>query len=102
MVMLAADTVGLMQGAVKLAVEHAAGRIQFGVPIGGFQAVQHLIAEAHVDAEGGADSSTTPPGRSTTDRCRRRPRPLTSPRPTAPAQARRCARRRSRCTGAWA
>jgi alkylation response protein AidB-like acyl-CoA dehydrogenase len=53
MVMLAADTVGLMQGAVKLAVEHAAGRIQFGVPIGSFQAVQHLIAEAHVDAEGG-------------------------------------------------
>ena len=53
MVMLAADTVGLMQGAVKMAVEHAAGRIQFGVPIGSFQAVQHLIAEAHVDAEGG-------------------------------------------------
>jgi len=53
MVMVAADTVGLMQGAVKLAVEHAAGRIQFGVPIGSFQAVQHLIAEAHVDAEGG-------------------------------------------------
>ena len=53
MVMLAADTVGLMQGAVKLAVEHAAGRIQFGVPIGSFQAVQQLIAEAHVDAEGG-------------------------------------------------
>ena len=53
MVMLSADTVGLMQGAVKLAVEHAAGRIQFGVPIGTFQAVQHLIAEAHVDAEGG-------------------------------------------------
>ena len=53
MVMLAADTVGLMQGAVKMAVEHAAGRIQFGVPIGSFQAVQHLIAEAHVDTEGG-------------------------------------------------
>ena len=53
MVMLAADTVGLMQGAVKMAVEHTAGRIQFGVPIGSFQAVQHLLAEAHVDAEGG-------------------------------------------------
>jgi alkylation response protein AidB-like acyl-CoA dehydrogenase len=53
MVMLAADTVGLMHGAVQLAVDHAEGRIQFGVAIGSFQAVQHLIAEAHVDADGG-------------------------------------------------
>ena len=43
---------GVMAGALDLAVEHADGRIQFGVPIGRFQAVQHLLADAHVDVEG--------------------------------------------------
>ena len=52
LVAVAADLVGVMAGALDLAVEHARTRVQFGVPIGRFQAVQHLLADAHVDAEG--------------------------------------------------
>ena len=51
-VAVAADLVGVMAGALDLAVEHAKTRVQFGVPIGRFQAVQHLLADAHVDVEG--------------------------------------------------
>jgi alkylation response protein AidB-like acyl-CoA dehydrogenase len=47
-----AELVGTMRGAVDLAVEYAAQRRQFGVAIGSFQAVQHLLADAHVAAEG--------------------------------------------------
>jgi alkylation response protein AidB-like acyl-CoA dehydrogenase len=49
---LAADTVGVMDGALRSAVEHAKGREQFGVPIGSFQAVQHLLAEAYTTLSG--------------------------------------------------
>jgi alkylation response protein AidB-like acyl-CoA dehydrogenase len=51
-VALAADLAGVMAGALDLAVEHAKTRVQFGVPIGRFQAVQHLLADAYVDVEG--------------------------------------------------
>lgn len=47
-----ADLVGLMQGAVDLATAHAAERCQYGAPIGSFQAVQHLLADALVATEG--------------------------------------------------
>jgi alkylation response protein AidB-like acyl-CoA dehydrogenase len=49
---LAADTVGVMDGALGAAVGHAKGREQFGVPIGSFQAVQHLLAEAYTTLAG--------------------------------------------------
>lgn len=49
---VAADLVGVMTGALDQAVEHARTRVQFGVPIGSFQAVQHLLADAYVDVEG--------------------------------------------------
>jgi len=49
---VAADMVGVMEGALRLAVDYAAGREQFGVPIGSFQAIQHLLAEQHVNLEG--------------------------------------------------
>jgi alkylation response protein AidB-like acyl-CoA dehydrogenase len=49
---LSADLVGTMRGALALAVEHARGREQFGAPVGSFQAVQHLCADAHVAVEG--------------------------------------------------
>ncbi len=48
----AADMVGVMEGALQLAVEHATTREQFGVAIGSFQAIQHLLAEQHVNLEG--------------------------------------------------
>jgi alkylation response protein AidB-like acyl-CoA dehydrogenase len=49
---LSADLVGTMRGALALAVEHAGAREQFGAPVGSFQAVQHLCADAHVAVEG--------------------------------------------------
>ncbi|MFN8543410.1 MAG: acyl-CoA dehydrogenase [Candidatus Binatia bacterium] len=48
---LAADLVGVMQAALDLSVAHVATRVQFGVAVGTFQAVQHLAAEAQVSIE---------------------------------------------------
>ncbi|HEY2429603.1 MAG TPA: acyl-CoA dehydrogenase family protein [Acidimicrobiales bacterium] len=47
-----ADLVGTMTGAVDLACRYASSRHQYGVAIGSFQAVQHLLADAHVATEG--------------------------------------------------
>jgi alkylation response protein AidB-like acyl-CoA dehydrogenase len=47
-----ADLVGSMQGALDLSVEYARQRQQYGRPIGSFQAVQHLLADAAVHLEG--------------------------------------------------
>ena len=48
----AADLVGTMRGAVQLACDYASARRQYGVAVGSFQAVQHLLADAHVAMEG--------------------------------------------------
>jgi len=48
---VAADLLGVMQGALAAAVEHARTRTQFGAPIGSFQAIQHLAAECLVSIE---------------------------------------------------
>ena len=49
MLLLAADLVGTREApALVDAVEHVKGRQQFGVPVGTFQAVQHMAADAHV------------------------------------------------------
>lgn len=48
----AADLVGTMRGAVDLACGYAKDRKQYGAPIGSFQAVQHLLADAFVAVEG--------------------------------------------------
>jgi alkylation response protein AidB-like acyl-CoA dehydrogenase len=47
-----ADLVGVMRGAIALACEYAVQRQQYDAPIGSFQAVQHLLADAHVAMEG--------------------------------------------------
>jgi alkylation response protein AidB-like acyl-CoA dehydrogenase len=47
-----ADLVGTMAGAVQLATGYAAERRQYGVAVGSFQAVQHLLADAFVLTEG--------------------------------------------------
>lgn len=47
-----ADLVGTMRGAVQLASEYAKERRQYGRPVGSFQAVQHLLADAFVATEG--------------------------------------------------
>ncbi len=48
----AADLGGAMEGATTLATEYAKERRQYGAPIGSFQAVQHLLAEARTLTEG--------------------------------------------------
>lgn len=52
-----ADLVGVMRGALEVTVAYAAERRQFGVPVGSFQAVQHLLAEAHCLVEGSTSVS---------------------------------------------
>ena len=47
-----ADLVGTMQGAIDVAVDHACQRQQYGKPVGSFQAVQHMLADAVVHTEG--------------------------------------------------
>jgi hypothetical protein len=47
-----ADLVGVMRGVLDLTVAYAADRKQYGLPIGSFQAVQHLLAEGHTLMEG--------------------------------------------------
>ena len=47
-----ADLVGVMRGALALTVDYARERRQYGTPIGSFQAVQHLLADAFVAMEG--------------------------------------------------
>ncbi|MGH9016661.1 MAG: acyl-CoA dehydrogenase family protein, partial [Acidimicrobiales bacterium] len=47
-----ADLVGVMRGAVELARAYATDRRQFGAPIGSFQAVQHMLADAYAATVG--------------------------------------------------
>jgi alkylation response protein AidB-like acyl-CoA dehydrogenase len=49
---VAADLIGVMSGSLDLALDHAKNRNQFGRPLGAFQALQHLIADAFVLLEG--------------------------------------------------
>jgi alkylation response protein AidB-like acyl-CoA dehydrogenase len=50
-VLAAALLVGAAQGALDVARSHALEREQFGVPIGSFQAVKHLLADMYVRVE---------------------------------------------------
>ncbi|HTK15861.1 MAG TPA: acyl-CoA dehydrogenase family protein [Acidimicrobiia bacterium] len=47
-----ADMLGSASRALDFAVEHAKDRVQFGRPIGSFQAVKHRCADMLVDVEG--------------------------------------------------
>jgi alkylation response protein AidB-like acyl-CoA dehydrogenase len=47
-----ADLVGVMSGAIRLGCAHVTTRHQYGAPVGSFQAVQHLLADAQVAMEG--------------------------------------------------
>jgi hypothetical protein len=46
--------VGAVSRMIELAVDHARDRVQFGQPIGSFQAVRHRLADAFVAKEGAA------------------------------------------------
>jgi alkylation response protein AidB-like acyl-CoA dehydrogenase len=51
-VLLAAEQVGLAQACLDLAVDYAKVRVQFGRPIGSFQAIKHLCADMLLAVEG--------------------------------------------------
>jgi acyl-CoA dehydrogenase len=47
-VLAAADLVGIARGALTRTVEYDKTRVQFGRPVGGFQAIKHTLADLHV------------------------------------------------------
>ncbi|MFC5147407.1 acyl-CoA dehydrogenase family protein [Streptomyces aureoversilis] len=49
--MLAAEAVGAADRALELTVEHVRTRVQFGRPIGSFQAVKHRLADLYVSVQ---------------------------------------------------
>jgi alkylation response protein AidB-like acyl-CoA dehydrogenase len=49
----AAEAAGAADGVFRLACDYAAQRRQFGRPVGSFQALRHLLADAYVRAESG-------------------------------------------------
>jgi len=55
-----ADLVGLMRGVLDITVGYAKERRQYGVAIGTFQAVQHLLAEARCLLEGAFSAALYP------------------------------------------
>jgi alkylation response protein AidB-like acyl-CoA dehydrogenase len=48
---MAAEAVGIAQRALDLGIEHARTRMQFGKPIGTYQAVSHPLAQTYTDVE---------------------------------------------------
>lgn len=48
---IAAQAVGIAQGALEAAIDYAKKRVQFGHPIISFQAVQHMLANMAIDVE---------------------------------------------------
>jgi alkylation response protein AidB-like acyl-CoA dehydrogenase len=47
-ILLAAEQVGAAEGCLELTVEYAKSRVQFGRPIGSFQALKHRMADLYV------------------------------------------------------
>jgi alkylation response protein AidB-like acyl-CoA dehydrogenase len=54
LVATSADAIGVMSSALTRAVDYAKERVQYGVKIGSFQAIQHLCADALVHVEASA------------------------------------------------
>ena len=48
----AAEMLGAADRVLSMTVEYAKDRVQFGKPIGSFQAIKHMLADALVDVEG--------------------------------------------------
>lgn len=49
---LGTELIAITEEMLRLAVEHAKTRVQFGTPIGSFQSLRHALAEACADLEG--------------------------------------------------
>jgi len=56
-VALSAEQVGAAGRALELTVDYARSRVQFGQPIGGFQAIQHRLADLYVLVESARSAS---------------------------------------------
>jgi hypothetical protein len=54
---VSADVVGAMRAGLSGVVDYSKERVQYGVPIGSFQAVQHLCAEALIKTEAAASAT---------------------------------------------
>jgi alkylation response protein AidB-like acyl-CoA dehydrogenase len=50
--LVSAEMLGAADRVLSMTVEYAKDRVQFGKPIGSFQAVKHMLADALVDVEG--------------------------------------------------
>ena len=50
--LVSAEMLGAADHVLSMSVEYAKDRVQFGKPIGSFQAVKHMLADALVDVEG--------------------------------------------------
>ena len=61
---IAAQAVGIAQGALEFAAHYATERIQFGKPIAELQMVQALLADMDASTEAAASSCTPPVPRS--------------------------------------
>jgi alkylation response protein AidB-like acyl-CoA dehydrogenase len=48
---LCAVALGVAERALELTAQYARGRVQFGRPIGSFQAVAQRLADAYIDVE---------------------------------------------------
>ncbi|MFA5142711.1 MAG: acyl-CoA dehydrogenase family protein [Candidatus Omnitrophota bacterium] len=48
---VAAQALGIAQGAIDHAIEYARSRVQFGQPISSFQAIQHMLADMATQTE---------------------------------------------------
>jgi alkylation response protein AidB-like acyl-CoA dehydrogenase len=55
--LVCADIVGVLRVGLQRMVEYSKTRIQYGVPIGSFQAVQHMCAEMLVETEAAASAT---------------------------------------------
>src|SRR6185295_16517571 len=51
LVALAAAQLGVSERALEITAGYVRERVQFGVPIGSFQAVQHRLADCYIDLE---------------------------------------------------
>jgi alkylation response protein AidB-like acyl-CoA dehydrogenase len=50
--LVSAEMLGAADRVLSMSVEYAKDRVQFGKPIGSFQAIKHMLADALVDVEG--------------------------------------------------
>jgi alkylation response protein AidB-like acyl-CoA dehydrogenase len=50
--LVSAEMLGAADRVLSMTVDYAKDRVQFGKPIGSFQAVKHMLADALVDVEG--------------------------------------------------